>query len=80
MRSLETGGAGGEWLDGDVGQIHEQEVGHQVFGRPPDYDTTADNIVRVHAWQLRKRLAEYFAKEGAGEPIILEILRPQKSI
>ena len=60
-------------LEGHLGPIHEQEVGHSVFGRPADYDTGADNIVRVHASLLRKRLAEYFSKEGALEPIVIEI-------
>ena len=56
-------------------EIHEQEVGHEVFGRPADYDTAADNIVRVHASMLRKRLDQYFAAEGAGEPVVIEIRR-----
>lgn len=60
-------------LEGDADEVHEQEVGHHVFGRPADYDTTSDNIVRVHASMLRKRLEQYFASEGAGEPLILEI-------
>src|SRR5579863_1423764 len=60
-------------LDEEAGEIHEQEVGHRVFGRPPDYDTTSDNIVRVHASMLRKRLEQYFGSEGAHEPLILEI-------
>src|SRR6516165_12368494 len=51
-----------------VDDIHEQEVGHKVFGRPLDYDTTADNIVRVHASMLRKRIDQYFAAEGSNEP------------
>jgi hypothetical protein len=63
----------GRVLDGNAAEIHEQEVGHEVFGRPADYDTTADNIVRVHASMLRKRLEQYFAAEGAGEPLIFEI-------
>jgi hypothetical protein len=54
-------------------EIHEQEIGHHVFGRPADYDTGVDNIVRVHASTLRKRLEQYFAEEGAAEPLILEI-------
>jgi hypothetical protein len=54
-------------------QIHEQEVGHRVFGRPPNYDTSTDNIVRVHASILRRRLEQYFAAEGADERLILEI-------
>jgi hypothetical protein len=60
-------------LEGSAGEIHEQEVGHKVFGRPPDYDTGSDNIVRVHASMLRKRLEQYFASEGADEPLIIEI-------
>src|SRR2546421_1320919 len=54
-------------------EIHEQEVGHKVFGRPANYDTGSDNIVRVHASTLRKRLEQYFSEEGATEPLILEI-------
>ncbi len=56
-----------------VEEVHEQEVGHKVFGRTPGYDTAADNIVRVHASMLRKRLELYFASEGRDEPLILEI-------
>src|SRR4051794_13009650 len=63
----------GRVLDEDATEIHEQEVGHSVFGRPKDYDTSSDNIVRVHASTLRRRLEQYFAAEGAGEPLIIEI-------
>jgi len=54
-------------------EIHEQEAGHKVFGRPPDYDTASDNIVRVHASTLRKRLEQYFPTEGRDEPVIIEL-------
>lgn len=60
-------------LDEQAEQIHEQEVGHRVFGRATDYDTTADNIVRVHASMLRKRLEQYFQDEGKDEPLLLRI-------
>ncbi len=60
-------------LDDEAAEIHEPEVGHKVFGRPPDYDTTIDNIVRVHASQLRKRLEQYFAGDGRDEEWIIEI-------
>lgn len=62
-------------LDEAVDDIHELELGHKVFGRPEHYDTAADNIVRVHASLLRKRLAEHFQTEGRDEPIIVEIPR-----
>ena len=62
-------------LDHEVDEIHEQEVGRRVFGRPADYDTSADNTVRVHASMLRKRVDQYFATEGSSEPIVIEIPR-----
>ena len=62
-------------LDESVDDIHELELGHKVFGRPEHYDTATDNIVRVHASLLRKRLAEHFQTEGINEPLIVEIPR-----
>jgi hypothetical protein len=56
-------------------QIHEQEIGTNIFGRPNGYDTSVDNIVRVNATELRKRIESYFEEEGANEPLILEIPR-----
>jgi hypothetical protein len=56
-------------------QIHEQEIGANVFGRPADYDTSLDNIVRVNASELRKRIEDYFESDGASEPLIMEIPR-----
>jgi hypothetical protein len=56
-------------------EIHEHEIGARVFDRPESYDTSQDNIVRVNATELRKRIELYFATEGAHEPLILEIPR-----
>lgn len=56
-------------------EIHEQEIGHAVFGRDQDYETSLDNIVRVSATDLRKRIEAYFASEGADEPLVFEIPR-----
>jgi len=64
-------------LEEPAAEIHEQEIGCRVFGRPSDYDTTADNIVRVTASQARKKLEQYFAGEGVAEPVILEIPKGQ---
>jgi hypothetical protein len=55
--------------------IHEQEIGAAVFERPEGYDTSIDNIVRVNATELRKRLEHFFADEGRNEDLILEIQR-----
>lgn len=55
--------------------IHEQEIGHAVFGRDENYDTSQDNIVRVSATELRKRIEAYFKTEGANEPLVFDIPR-----
>lgn len=60
-------------LRGDHHVLHEQLIGVQVFGRNPDYDTSADNIVRTSAFQLRKKLDAYFTQSGADEPVIITI-------
>jgi len=58
-----------------VSDIHEQEIGHAVFGRKDAYDTSQDNIVRVSATELRRRVEAYFTAEGKDEPLIFDIPR-----
>ena len=53
--------------------MHEQQIGLDVFGRRPGYNPGEDNIVRVAARELRRRLDRYFETEGANEPIRLQI-------
>jgi hypothetical protein len=66
---------GGQSLKEGCPEIHEQEIGSRVFGRPSSYDRSQDNIVRVNATELRKRLELYFASEGANESLVLSIPR-----
>lgn len=62
-------------LDDGCEQLHEQEIGTEVFGRSAGYDTSVDNIVRVNATELRKRIDSYFETDGIDEPLIMEIPR-----
>jgi hypothetical protein len=66
---------GGQSLKDGCPEISEQEIGAKVFGRPSSYDRSQDNIVRVNATELRKRIDLYFTLDGAREPLILEIPR-----
>jgi hypothetical protein len=50
-------------------------VGTAVFGRAPNYDTAQDNLVRVNASELRRKLEDYFSTDGADEQIVLTIPR-----
>lgn len=54
-------------------EIHEQEIGTNVFGRPNSYDRAADTIVRVNATELRRRVKSYFATSGVQEPFVFVI-------
>jgi hypothetical protein len=54
-------------------KIREPAIGVHVFGRAPDYNPNDDNIVRVSARELRRRLDEYFVGEGRDEPLLIEI-------
>lgn len=55
--------------------ISEQHLGAVVFGRPADYDSSADTIVRSHALRLRRKLEQYFQRTGRSEPLRLVIPR-----
>lgn len=54
-------------------ELHEQQIGRAVFGRRPDYNPAEDNIVRVEARELRKRLDRYFLRQGSTEPLRIVI-------
>src|SRR5215470_17135575 len=60
-------------LDGKAGEIKESLVGIEVFGRAPGYDTRSDSVVRTEAAKLRSRLTEYYAGEGASDPVIIDL-------
>jgi hypothetical protein len=60
-------------LTGTSEDVREQQIGSRVFGRRIGYNPSEDNIVRVEARELRKRLESYFENEGAGEPLIITV-------
>jgi hypothetical protein len=62
-------------LNGRVKEINEQKIGEAVFGRPHNYDSSIDGIVRTQASRLRQRLELYFSEEGLDEPIRIVIPR-----
>lgn len=60
-------------LKGEAMHLKETTIGVAVFGRSPDYDPKADTIVRSQAWRLRSKLRQYYASEGANEPVIIDL-------
>jgi hypothetical protein len=47
-------------LAGDTVALKERTLGINVFGRPADYDTSQDPVVRATAAEIRKKLAQYY--------------------
>lgn len=60
-------------LNDERGLLSEQQIGIAVFGRTPGFSASEDSVVRVQVHNLRERLAEYFAGEGAAEPVVISI-------
>jgi Tol biopolymer transport system component len=52
-------------LAGRLDNLRERMIGAEMFGRPIDYDTANDAVVRVKANEVRRRLTQYYAEEGA---------------
>ena len=60
-------------LDGHSGDLKERTLGVEVFGRDPDYDTSADPVVRFSASEVRKRIAQYYHEKGDGARLQIEM-------
>ena len=56
-------------LEGKEEELKERVIGTEVFGRPQDYNTSDDPVVRTRAADVRKRLAVYYQDEGAKSTI-----------
>ncbi len=62
-----------KYFAGEANQIKEYSIALEVFQRRESFDQDSDSIVRVEANRLRKRLAEYYAGEGASHPLQITI-------
>ncbi len=60
-------------LKGEAQHLKETTIGVAVYGRAPDYDPKADTVVRNQAWRLRSKLKDYYASEGAQDPVLIFI-------
>lgn len=60
---------------GEADRLKGFSIAVDVFGKDAEFDPSTDAHVRVQAGRLRDLLAQYFASEGAGEPIHISIPR-----
>jgi TolB-like protein len=62
-------------LAGESEQLKEYVLGMEVFERPASYDPRIDSIVRVEARRLRAKLDDYYQGPGAGDPVVISVVR-----
>jgi len=53
--------------------LKEYQIAREVYGRSADFDPQNDSCVRVQAKRLRVKLGEYYATEGAADPVVVTI-------
>jgi hypothetical protein len=54
---------------GRLDNLRERMIGAEMFGRPVDYDTANDAVVRVKATEVRRKLAQYY-QEAEKQPAV----------
>ncbi len=52
----------------------ERFLGAELFGRPINYETGTDSIVRVRANDVRRRLGEYYSDGHGGSRVVIELV------
>jgi hypothetical protein len=60
-------------LGGESESLRERLIGMDLFGRPADYDTGEDAIVRVTASDVRKRLLQYYENANSAPRCRIEL-------
>src|ERR1700689_5049082 len=60
-------------LDHPNAPLKEYQIATEVYGRHADFDPQSDSTIRLKAGRLRMKLAEYYASEGASDPIVVKI-------
>jgi TolB-like protein/Tfp pilus assembly protein PilF len=60
-------------LAGRFDSLRERMLGVEMFGRPVNYDTANDAVVRVKASEVRRRLAQYYRSRETPPPLRIEL-------
>jgi TolB-like protein len=60
-------------LAGRFDHLRERMIGAEMFGRPIDYDTANDAVVRVKATEIRKKLAQFYQELNETPAVRIEL-------
>lgn len=58
----------------------ELEIAVEVFDKGPDFDASQDSMVRVYAYNLRRKLERHYAEQGRDRPYQLRVARGEYRI
>jgi len=61
------------YLKGNLGALKESNIGVEVFGKPPGFDSNVDSAVRTTAKRLRSKLSTYYYSEGRSDALLIEL-------
>jgi TolB-like protein/Tfp pilus assembly protein PilF len=53
--------------------LKERMIGAEMFGRPVDYDTANDAVVRVKATEVRRRILQYYRDSTPDPPVRIDL-------
>ena len=62
-----------KYFAGQAEEIKEYNIAVEALGRGAEFDHAQDSIVRVEAFRLRKRLAQYYESDGAGHELQITV-------
>lgn len=60
-------------LDGRNEMLKERVIGSELFGKPVDYATGEEPVVRVQAGEVRRRLHEYYLSQPTDARVLIEL-------
>ncbi|MGH9663917.1 MAG: hypothetical protein ACRD9L_05805 [Bryobacteraceae bacterium] len=60
-------------MNGEASKINEYLIAYEVFGRGSGYSPGEDSVVRRQAHSIRRKLQDYYAGEGSGHAIRIEL-------
>jgi hypothetical protein len=56
-------------LSGNIAKITQYSIAVEGLGKPADFNSATDPLIRIQAGRLRKLLEEYYTSEGRFDPI-----------
>src|SRR5580658_3784011 len=60
-------------IEGTGDDLKEYTIGLDALGKPASFDPRQESVVRMHTARMRQKLSEYYRREGADDPVIVDM-------